>query len=880
MNPQNTIISFCLLAVCNLAYAQIEQRFYETQRVIENPPRIDGLGDDPSWDLVNWSGDFTQRDPVPDTLPSYPTQFKILYDAKNLYVLIRAFDDEPDKIVRRMSRRDGFDGDWVEINIDSYGDKRTAFSFTASVSGVKGDEYVSNDGDNWDYTWDPIWYLKTSIDDKGWIAEFRIPLSQLRFANKDEHVWGIQLTRRFFRNEERSIWQYFPKDDSGWVRHFGELRGLKGIKPQKQVEIMPYVVGKRETYKKEKDNPFLADGGEYGFDAGVDGKIGITSDITLDFTVNPDFGQVEADPSQINLSAYRLFFEERRPFFIEGKELFNYKLTESIAGGDFNLNRLFYSRNIGRRPHYSPDLNDDEYADEPKNTDILAATKITGKNRNGFSWGVLESVTAKEKAEIDENGDRRKITTEPLTNYTIARVQQDINKGNTVIGAMVTSTNRKIDAENLNFLHKNAYSGGIDLLHHIKERAYYVSFNSFFSHVRGSNEALLETQTASERFFQRPDNNHVTLDSTRTSLSGWGSTLKFGKSKGNIIGQTGITVRSPGLDLNDVGFLVNTDEINQWTWIQYRILKPFGILRDYSLNGNQYLHWDFGGVSLLKAFNFNTHLYFTNFWRFSAGTTRYGPNISNADLRGGPALKYPGMTEVWYYLSSDNRKKLWAGLNQWYDSGDKNYQSSFGTSFELAYRPFNALKISLDPSFVKNKFDLQYVETIDYNDGERYIVASLDQNTYRLSARINFIFTPDLSLQYWAQPFISSGKYDTFKRITNASNDSYEQRYQIFADERINYNADEEIYEIDEMGNGEVDYTFDNPDFNFVQFRSNLVLRWEYIPGSELFLVWTQERTDNLATNIERKFDRLSNGLFDAYPSNVFLIKATYRFMK
>ncbi len=321
---------FILTSVC-CCYAASAQndsvRFYTTAQLQGEAPHIDGKSDDPAWEQVPWStDDFIQREPAAGAAPSVQTRFKILYDARNLYVLFKNLDPEPDKIVRRMSRRDGFDGDFVEINIDSYYDKRTAFSFTASVSGVKGDEYVSNDGNDWDANWDPIWYLATSINEEGWIAELRIPLSQLRFADKPEHVWGINITRHFFRNQERSNWQYIAPDAPGWVHLFGELRGIKGIKPQKQLEIQPYIVARTETFQKEEGNPF-ATGKQSGVDVGLDAKIGITSDITLDLTVNPDFGQVEADPSQVNLSAFRQFFQERRPFFIEGNNILNFPIV-------------------------------------------------------------------------------------------------------------------------------------------------------------------------------------------------------------------------------------------------------------------------------------------------------------------------------------------------------------------------------------------------------------------------------------------------------------------------------------------------------------------------------------------------------------------------
>ena len=506
MNCYLQLLPLFVTTVCFDLSAQIDttRKTYQTARVIEAAPNIDGILTDEVWDIVEWGGDFVQWQPNSGEAPSEPTAFKILYDDKNLYVAFKCYDSEPEKIVKRMSRRDGFAGDWIEINIDSYFDHLTAFSFTLSASGVINDEAISNNGNNWDSSWDPIWYAKTAIDQEGWTGEARIPLSQLRFANKEHQLWGIQLTRRFFRNEERSTWQHVPVDAPGWVHLFGELHGISGIKPQKQVEIAPYALAQMERFEKEDENPFV-NGKASSMAVGVDGKIGITSDLTLDFTINPDFGQVEADPSQVNLSAFEVFFQERRPFFVEGRNILEFPLTESEWGGNFSRDRLFHSRRIGRPPQYHPDLSDEEYLDNPVNTSILGALKLTGKTRKGLSIGILESVTAREEATIDSAGQRRKITVEPLTNYFVGRVQQDFNRGNTQIGLMTTTTNRKLDDPSLEFLHKAAYSWGVDFNHNWKDRTYYVAGKFSLSQVQGSETAITVSQTSSERFFQRPD---------------------------------------------------------------------------------------------------------------------------------------------------------------------------------------------------------------------------------------------------------------------------------------------------------------------------------------------------------------------------------------
>ncbi|MDH3711243.1 MAG: carbohydrate binding family 9 domain-containing protein [Cyclobacteriaceae bacterium] len=878
----NLLLAFCL---CCTGFAQngsaSEKKVYTTARVSQAAPTIDGIIDDQAWSQVEWGGDFVQWQPNSGESPAEPTKFKILYDDKNLYLAFKCYDKEPEKIVRRMSRRDGFEGDWVEINIDSYFDHLTAFSFTLSASGVISDEAVTNNGNNWDSSWDPIWYAKTAVDQEGWTGEARIPLSQLRFGNKEHHVWGLQLTRRYFRKEERSTWQHVPVDAPGWVHLFGELRGISGIKPQKQLEIAPYALAKMERFEKEEGNPF-ATGKDEMLDVGVDGKIGITSDLTLDFTINPDFGQVEADPSQVNLSAFEVFFNERRPFFIEGRNILNFRLTQSAWGGSFSRDRLFHSRRIGRSPQYDPDLADNEYIDRPNRTSILGALKLTGKTKKGLSIGIVESVTGKEEATIDHEGDRRKVTVEPLTNYFVGRVQQDFNEGNTQIGAMITSTNRRLDDPSLEFLHKSAYTGGVDFIHNWKERTYYVAGNFSMSRVNGTTEAILNSQTSSERFFQRPDADHVSVDSTRTSLTGTGGMLKFGKGgNGKIQFETGGTWRSPEFALNDIGFSRSSDLINQWVWMGYRpILKPTKTFRSVRINFNQFSDWNFQGTNTRTGGNINAHSQFNNYWRLSMGSTIRGSRISTADLRGGPSIKYPGTGNFWVWFGSDERKKLRVKANPWFFWGNKNFIRGHGFDMDIEFQPINSLSISLSPFYEKSIDKQQYVTTTEFGEGLRYITARIDQNTASVSIRINYSILPNLSLQYYGQPFRSKGTYSEFKRITDPINDSYQERFHTFTANEISFDQQEDEYLVDENSDGSTDYTIFNPDFDFMQYRSNLVLRWEYKPGSTLFLVWNKELTEDPGRD-NFSFSETVKDWLDpsATPHNIFLVKFTYRFV-
>jgi hypothetical protein len=879
--PSGFALAFLCLFSCGAASGQhqIPKKTYTTQRISTTPPVIDGFGHDPAWEQVEWGTDFTQRQPADGEKPTAQTAFKILYDEKNFYMLIRAYDDEPNKIVRRMSRRDGFEGDWVEVNIDSYFDQRSAFSFTTSVSGVKGDEAISNNGNQWDASWDPIWYLKTSVDEKGWISECRIPLTQLRFGDKEKHVWGIQVTRRNFRKEEISNWQYIPQNAPGWVHLFGELHGITGIKSQKQLEIQPYAVGQLERYPAEPGNPF-ATGKSSKVTVGLDGKIGITSDITLDFTVNPDFGQVEADPSQVNLSAFEVFFREQRPFFVESNNILNYQITSSVVANQYNTDNLFYSRRIGRSPHHTPEARENEYVQQPQNSSILGALKLTGKTKRGFSFGIMQSLTSREHATLDYQQSRREVSVEPLTNFFVGRAQQDFNKGNTIVGGIFTATHRDITEPQFNNLHRAAYSGGVDFVHNWKDRNYFASGNVIFSHVLGSAEAIVTTQRAQQRFFQRPNAGHLSVDSSRTSLTGTGGTFKIGKRGGsNLRFEGGITWRSPSLDLNDIGFLRSADQINQWLWVGYQVVKPFSIYRNFFVNLGQSRNWDFGGVSTSNTLNLDFRTQFKNYWWIGSNLTTSLGSISNADLRGGPSLRYPGGWGLGYFVESDNRKKLQVSFEHGNSWGNRKSVREVNFSLGITYRPFNSLQISASPSYGLNYTVMQYVTSTNFGSDPRYVVASLNQHTLGMSLRINYILTPNLSIQYYGQPFASQGKYSDFKRITESKAENLEDRFHTFTADQIRYDAANGLYDIDENQDGTSDYRFSNPNFDFVQFRSNLVVRWEYIPGSTLFLVWSQGRTGY--PSIDRfSLNEVSRDLFNIEAHNIFLIKYTYRFVR
>jgi len=872
-----TITGLILVVLFSSSYSQtIGKKNYQTA-FTRTAPEIDGMMNDSCWNEVAWGGDFIQSRPYDNKPPSQQTSFKILYDDNNLYVFIRAYDTEPEKISRRISRRDNFDGDMVEINIDSYYDQQTAFSFTAMASGAKGDEAVTQDGNNWDDSWNPVWYLKTSIDDKGWCAEMKIPFSQLRFGKKEEHVWGIQLMRHIFRLEERSTWQFIPKGSPGQVHLFGELHGISGIKPKRQIELLPYTVARVERFEKEEGNPFL-DGKKSDLSAGLDGKAAITNDLMLDFSINPDFGQVEADPSEVNLTAFETYFSEKRPFFVEGKNIYQFEPSNTIVIHNMGADNLFYSRRIGRSPHDYPELSENEYADVPESSTILGAMKLSGKTKKGLSIGILESVTANENAIIDSAGIRRKKSVEPLTNYFVARLQKDFNKGETVLGGIVTAVNRDITDPDLGFLPDAAYTGGVDFSRNWKERTWYVSANAEFSYVKGSEEALLNLQQSSARYFQRPDAGYLSLDSTRTSLAGYGGTLKFGRSsKKKLQFETSLTIRSPGLEFNDVGYMRYADVIHHGTWVAYYLREPFSIFRNFYLNTNYWMYWNFSGKRLSTYTNMNFNSQFKNRWYTNGSFTRVGENISTNLLRGGPSFTLPGDEEMNLNVTTDESKKISFNAGSYQSFGDSKSHRDHEYWAGIYGRPMNALSISLEPDYSISNNELQYVETTQMINEPRYLFAMLDQKTISFTFRLNYTFTPELSLEYYGQPFVSAGKYTRFKRTTDTHADKFTDRYHLFSDGEISYDAGDNSYAIDENRDGNPDYSFTNPNFNFRQFRSNFVIRWEYSPGSTLFLVWSQGRTSS-ATNGSFDYGKDMKDLFGTEPHNVFLVKFSYWF--
>jgi hypothetical protein len=844
-------------------------RIYNTQMLKGKPPVIDGRLNDACWTEGEWHGGFTQQIPTEGAKSSAETELKILYDDKNVYFAFRAYDD-PQKIHRYFGRRDDMTGDVVGVCFDSYADKRTGFEFDLTAGGAKIDLVLMN-GENdctSDMNWNAVWYGETGLEDSAWTAEFQIPLSQLRYGPQDEQIWGLHAWRWIDRFQEEDQWNLVPRINTGRMYNIGELRGIRGLKRFRHIELLPHALGRVTTDPKQVGNPY-ATGSASLASAGLDAKIGLTSDFTLDATVNPDFGQVEADPSVMNLSAFETFYEEKRPFFLEGKNILEFNL-----GGDM----LFYSRRIGHAPTFSPGLREGEYIRSPENTGILSALKVTGKSRDGLSLGVVQSVTAREEARISYQEKERNQTVEPLSNYFVGRVQKDWNKGNTSLGGAFTSARRSIKDPALDFMARDAVTGGIDFIHYFRNRSYVLDAKAQFSRVSGKPEAMLALQRNSVHGYQRPGADHLGVDSSAASLAGHGGKVSFGRvgnSKWRY--SEAVTWFSPGLDLNDVGYLQCADLVQSVSSVGYEETVPTRTFRGYGVNFNQYNSWDFGGLRTDATAHIDLFGYFINRWGVSAAANNVPEPVDIRLLRGGPALKTSRFLCASIYAHTDQSEKFTFETNvhkHWFADGGSNLLEWYP---EINFRISNALSLSGEFQWTRNVNDIQYVATRGTANGSRYLLASIRQKTIGATFRLNVHLSPDLSIQYYGSPFVSTGKYSDFKKVTAPLAKQYGDRFHRFGQEEIVYRPETNAYDVREADGSGAAYSFGNPDFSFRQFRSNLVVRWEYRPGSALYAVWAQQRT-GYESAWENSIESNVDALWSASAHNVFLAKVSYWF--
>ena len=825
------------------------------------PLVIDGLLDDPIWRTAERVTGFLQRDPLEGTAPSESTVVFVAYDDAAVYIGARLYDAHPDSIVGRLGRRDDYaNSDRFNVFLDPYHDRRSGVYFGVDAAGTLYDGVLLND--DWDDdSWDGVWDGHVQVDSLGWTAELRIPYSQLRFHAAPQYVWGINFSRDIARRHERDYLVYTPKNGSGFVSRFPELVGIADVTPPPRMEILPYTRARAEFSPHAVGDPFH-DGSALSPDAGVDAKFGIGSSLTLNATVNPDFGQVEVDPAVVNLSDVETFFQEKRPFFIEGSSIFTFGRGGSNNYWGFNWGdpELFYTRRIGRAPQGS--LPSADFVDVPSGSHILGALKLTGKAGSSWNVGVLSALTSREFAQLDTAGARFRAEVEPLASYTVARVQKEFPDGRQGLGLMTTLSARHFDDPRLrDEISSGAAAVGADGWTFLDRSKTWVVTGWFgASDVRGTAARITALQENAQRYMQRPDARNFHLDSAATSLAGWAGRVYLNKQKGNWSSNSAIGVISPGFDVNDLGFLWRAGVINTHVQAGYSWTKPGRVFRSASTGGALFRSWDWDGdVTWTGVFQYG-NLQLLNYYEMGWNLAYNPETVNDRRTRGGPlSLNQPGY-QVDVYGNTDGRKAVVLSLSGGTYQSVQDHSSYVSASLSL--RPASNVSLSVGPQYSWERTPVQYVtqyadSTATLTFGNRYVFAGLRANELSAAIRLNWTFTPKLSLQFYGQPLISAGAYSDFKALARPKRFAFDG----WNDGTSSFDS--------------TTFTPPTPDFNFKSLRGNAVLRWEYLPGSTLYLVWTQSREDVENTGAFRLGPSISR-LTRSQPDNIFMVKFTY----
>lgn len=803
------------------------------------PIELDGRLNESVWASAPVTDSFTQIDPDEGRPASQRTEVRVLYDDSFLYVGARLHDTG--RITGRLGRRDmDFgDSDWFGVMIDSYLDHRTAFGFDVNPAGVRHDEIKTIDVD--DYSWDPVWEAATTVDSAGWTAEYRIPFSQLRFSNAREQVWGVQFERIIGRNREYAVSTFIPKSIRGGVPQYGHLLGVEDIRPGKRIEVLPYTV-QRASYVDPGANPYR-DKPELGTEAGLDLLYRVSSNLTINAAFNPDFGQVEVDPAVVNLGVYETFFDEKRPFFIEGSEIFSFGAAGTSGG------QLFYSRRVGRSPSLAPPS---AISDMPDATTILGAAKVSGKPA-GWSIGILEAVTAREEARFQLNGADQRMTVEPMANYFVGRARREFRGGQSLFGGVLTAVNRDLDSPQLEgALHAAAYAGGVDFRHEFRNRSWALFGDAEVSHVRGSESAITATQRRSNHYFQRPDADHLEVDQAATSLTGYSVNLQLAKQGGrNWRGSLGAAVVSPEYEVNDLGFAVRTDRADMQAGITYLQQQPSKRLRHWNVNLTGRSEHNHDWQPILNFAAISASLQTLNYWNFNANVQRFFKAYDDRLTRGGPLALRPQWVATNFNISSDGRKPFTTSLNV--NAQNVEYGTwSWATRLGIGVKTSTRWNLSAGPSFGRSYQRAQYVTqvvdaTYTPTFGRRYIFAPLRQTIFALDTRFNMTFSPTLSLETYVQPLLTSADYGDAVQFVKPK-----------------------AFQFESYGGA-----VPNLDFNLRSLRGNAVLRWEWREGSTLYVAWQQRRSDSQPYG-DFDFGRDQRALFGTRPDNIFLVKMNY----
>jgi hypothetical protein len=798
----------------------------------EQAPVIDGDDRDAAWSAAVPITGFRMFDPSEDSAATLRTEARIVFDARNLYVLVRAFDPHPDSIIALLSRRDvKTSSDQIKLMIDSYHDRRTGYEFAVNPAGVKRDYYTYDDNAE-DLSWDAVWDVATRIDSLGWTAEFRIPLSQLRYAPAAGHSFGVMIMRDIARYNERDSWPVYRRSRPGIASQFGEVSGFTGLGSPRRVEISPYVLA-RNTAAVRRDGFARSQQGTMGADL----KYGITSNLTLDATVNPDFGQVEADPAQLNLTAFETFLAEQRPFFLEGTGIFGF--------GD-DPTRLFYSRRIGRAPQLAG-LVSDPTLGVPGASRILGAGKLTGRLADGTSVGLLGAVT--------DNTTAGDISIEPRTSYAVARATHDFRGGESAFGAIATLVERSLDAAQAPFLRRSAYGAGVDARHRFGGGRYALAGSLSGSVVRGTTSAITRTQRTSVHYYQRPD-DALAVDTGRTSLTGLAMGLSAGKVGGVLRGDLGYQRTTPGYETNDLGFLSRADQQVVSSNVRLIPSRPYKGWRNAQVAVyNNFWLTDAGMVtgSLYELFAAGTRPSGASV-SVDAWVDSWGTVYCDRCARGGPAMRLSPAWNVLVNVGADPKRRVSPSLAAIYTTADEGHSMLWRVRPYVRVRPSTRVALELGTRYQRNQDNTQWLANLGAvgADTTHYLFGYLAQDLLSFTGRVDVTLRPTVSLQMYVEPFVTGGHFTNVRELADPRAADYDARYRPYT--------------------GPVP----NGDFNEKSFNASAVARWEYRPGSTLFVVWTQARSQGELDVGSFAARRDYRNLFAARPDNVFLVKASY----
>ena len=840
--------------------------------------KLDGKLTEPIWKREPIK-DFIQQDPKEGAPATEKTEVWIAYDEDNLYVAAHLYDDKPDSIDVSLARRDGYsNSDWFGFYVDAFNDKSTGNYFGVNAGGTLVDGVLYND--SWDdETWDGVWEAKTSVDNTGWYVEMKIPFSQLRFKEADHMTWGINFTREIKRNNEKSFYVMVPKKESGFVSRFASLEGLDGIKPKQRLEILPYAVQKAQYLVHDANDPFYKSS-QYKTSFGADLKFGIGTNLNVDATLNPDFGQVEVDPAVINLSASESYFEEKRPFFIEGSNNFMFGIggINNNWGFNFSWPELFYSRRIGRSPNGSTSSAD--FTKYPGETRIIGAAKLTGKLDDKTTIGAISAVTERTFATLYNNSIQTKEEVEPLTHYGVFRTKREFNGGNQSLGFMFTTVNRGLNENDLkNHLTKNAFTYGFDGYTFIGEKKEYALAAAVVgSYINGSKEALQVVQQQPYRYFQRPDATNAIFNPSLTSLSGLYGRIMLNKQQGNFYLNAALGAVSPGFEYNDLGYQWMADRLNGHIVLGYRWFEPDNIFRKKMIYVSHVRSYDFEGNLLNNFLWFNSSFTFMNYWTVGINGSYNFESLNRTATRGGPLVTQPSGHQINFNVYSDGREKIIFDISTSY-AADKLGGEFKSVGFNVQWKPNTQMNFSIGPELDLNDDNRMWVG--NFNDpaatntyGTRYVFATIAQKTLSANIRLNWTFTQTLSLQLFLQPLFAVGDYNKFKELALPRTTSLNEYGKNGSS--ISYNTGDGVYTVDPDGNGPAQaFQFGNPNFNYKSLRGTAVLRWEVMPGSILYLVWSHDQS-NLDDPGNFSLGRDWKNLFNSDGNNVLAVKFSY----